>query len=79
MYVLYSLKMVSNTESFCLYSTPTTFFAFDIFKKIYRKDKWGRRKNISDREMGKTKNEEWGAGGWRWQIQMITILIHILN
>ena len=55
MYVLYSLKMVSNTESFCLYSTLTTFFAFDIFKKItekingedvkiYQIERWGRRR-----------------------------------
>ena len=72
-YVLHTLKMASNVESLCLYSTLTTFFTFDTFyiKLFYRKDKWGRRRYILDRGMGKTKNEEWGAGGWRWQIQMI--------
>ena len=79
----------------CLYSTLTTFFTFDILEKFFAEKINGEDGEISyirsgdgedevltkNEELGRrrTGNGEWGVGGWRWQIQMIIILIRVLN
>ena len=80
--------MVSNEESLCcLYSTLTTSFTFDIFQKFFSEKINGEYGEISYIRSGdgedevltkgrrRTWNGEWGAGGRRWQIQMIIISI----
>ena len=59
--------MVSNEESLYLYSTLTTFFTFDIFKRFLQKGDGG--------------DEERGNGCWRLEMAntMINMLIQVLN